>query len=194
MFHLIIEHKFRQPYFFQSQLPQMMFELSNLHRQNSSEFFEVPYFLFSNAHLLLLDQFLISVLQTSIPYLDGFLFSLYHIQQYCCQISRCQHSSQQEELSYQTPTLYHHLNFSNVMLLLIVLSPHHSEVFYSNDMKVIHRTNHMLFLESFNRFLIISLDVLICRYSPLFRAFPALFISEEPHKSFYYPLCCRSQK
>lgn len=48
--------------------------------------------------------------------------------------------------------------------------------------------------ESFNRFLIISLDVLICRYSPLFRAFPALFISEEPHKSFYYPLCCRSQK
>ena len=48
--------------------------------------------------------------------------------------------------------------------------------------------------ESFNRFLIISLDVLICRYSPLFRAFPALFISEEPHKSFYYPLCFRSQK
>lgn len=50
------------------------------------------------------------------------------------------------------------------------------------------------FIESFNRFLIISLDVLICRYSPLFRAFPALFISEEPHKSFYYPLCFRSQK
>lgn len=50
------------------------------------------------------------------------------------------------------------------------------------------------FMESFNRFLIISLDVLICRYSPLFRAFPALFISEEPHKSFYYPLCFRSQK
>ena len=50
------------------------------------------------------------------------------------------------------------------------------------------------FFKSFNRFLIISLDVLICRYSPLFRAFPALFISEEPHKSFYYPLCCRSQK
>lgn len=49
-------------------------------------------------------------------------------------------------------------------------------------------------LQSFNRFLIISLDVLICRYSPLFRAFPALFISEEPHKSFYYPLCFRSQK
>ena len=48
--------------------------------------------------------------------------------------------------------------------------------------------------KSFNRFLIISLDVLICRYSPLFRAFPALFISEEPHKSFYYPLCFRSQK
>lgn len=48
--------------------------------------------------------------------------------------------------------------------------------------------------ESFNRFLIISLDVLICRYSPLFRAFPALFISEEPHKSFYYPSCFRSQK
>lgn len=50
------------------------------------------------------------------------------------------------------------------------------------------------FNKSFNRFLIISLDVLICRYSPLFRAFPALFISEEPHKSFYYPLCFRSQK
>lgn len=50
------------------------------------------------------------------------------------------------------------------------------------------------FRQSFNRFLIISLDVLICRYSPLFRAFPALFISEEPHKSFYYPLCFRSQK
>lgn len=50
------------------------------------------------------------------------------------------------------------------------------------------------FAESFNRFLIISLDVLICRYSPLFRAFPALFISEEPHKSFYYPSCFRSQK
>lgn len=49
-------------------------------------------------------------------------------------------------------------------------------------------------LQSFNRFLIISLDVLICRYSPLFRAFPALFISEEPHKSFYYPSCFRSQK
>lgn len=51
-----------------------------------------------------------------------------------------------------------------------------------------------LLSESFNRFLIISLDVLICRYSPLFRAFPALFISEEPHKSFYYPSCFRSQK
>ena len=51
-----------------------------------------------------------------------------------------------------------------------------------------------LLSESFNRFLIISLDVLICRYSPLLRAFPALFISEEPHKSFYYPLCFRSQK
>lgn len=50
------------------------------------------------------------------------------------------------------------------------------------------------FVESFNRFLIISLDVLICRYSPSFRAFPALFISEEPHKSFYYPSCFRSQK
>ena len=50
------------------------------------------------------------------------------------------------------------------------------------------------YLKSFNRFLIISLDVLICRYSPLFRAFPALFISEEPHKSFYYPSCFRSQK
>lgn len=48
--------------------------------------------------------------------------------------------------------------------------------------------------ESFNRFLIISLDVLICRYSPLLRAFPALFISEEPHKSFYYPSCFHSQK
>ena len=54
--------------------------------------------------------------------------------------------------------------------------------------------SYKYFCESFNRFLIISLDVLICRYSPLFRAFPALFISEEPHKSFYYPLCCRSQK
>lgn len=53
---------------------------------------------------------------------------------------------------------------------------------------------HEAFIESFNRFLIISLDVLICRYSPLFRAFPALFISEEPHKSFYYPSCFRSQK
>lgn len=52
----------------------------------------------------------------------------------------------------------------------------------------------IFFTKSFNRFLIISLDVLICRYSPLFRAFPALFISEEPHKSFYYPLCFRSQK
>lgn len=51
-----------------------------------------------------------------------------------------------------------------------------------------------LFVESFNRFLIISLDVLICRYSPLLRAFPALFISEEPHKSFYYPSCFHSQK
>lgn len=50
------------------------------------------------------------------------------------------------------------------------------------------------FNESFNRFLIISLDVLICRYSPLLRAFPALFISEEPHKSFYYPSCFHSQK
>ena len=48
--------------------------------------------------------------------------------------------------------------------------------------------------QSFNRFLIISLDVLICRYSPLLRAFPALFISEEPHKSFYYPSCFHSQK
>lgn len=49
-------------------------------------------------------------------------------------------------------------------------------------------------VQSFNRFLIISLDVLICRYSPLLRAFPALFISEEPHKSFYYPSCFHSQK
>lgn len=55
-------------------------------------------------------------------------------------------------------------------------------------------TKIKLFIQSFNRFLIISLDVLICRYSPLFRAFPALFISEEPHKSFYYPSCFRSQK
>lgn len=65
------------------------------------------------------------------------------------------------------------------------------------DMIFFFLTEHSLdrmFLESFNRFLIISLDVLICRYSPLFRAFPALFISEEPHKSFYYPLCFRSQK
>ena len=34
----------------------------------------------------------------------------------------------------------------------------------------------IFFTKSFNRFLIISLDVLICRYSPLLRAFPALFI------------------
>lgn len=54
--------------------------------------------------------------------------------------------------------------------------------------------NIVFYYESFNRFLIISLDVLICRYSPLLRAFPALFISEEPHKSFYYPSCFRSQK
>lgn len=60
---------------------------------------------------------------------------------------------------------------------------------------VFNDTSELKYLiESFNRFLIISLDVLICRYSPLFRAFPALFISEEPHKSFYYPLCFRSQK
>ena len=52
----------------------------------------------------------------------------------------------------------------------------------------------VFFYQSFNRFLIISLDVLICRYSPLLRAFPALFISEEPHKSFYYPSCFHSQK
>ena len=57
----------------------------------------------------------------------------------------------------------------------------------------IHLVLHRL-EESFNRFLIISLDVLICRYSPLLRAFPALFISEEPHKSFYYPSCFHSQK
>ena len=62
-------------------------------------------------------------------------------------------------------------------------------------MRVINEVHAFSFLcKSFNRFLIISLDVLICRYSPLFRAFPALFISEEPHKSFYYPLCFRSQK
>ena len=54
--------------------------------------------------------------------------------------------------------------------------------------------DYEILVKSFNRFLIISLDVLICRYSPLFRAFPALFISEEPHKSFYYPSCFRSQK
>lgn len=58
----------------------------------------------------------------------------------------------------------------------------------------IQKDNFDIYNESFNRFLIISLDVLICRYSPLFRAFPALFISEEPHKSFYYPSCFRSQK
>ena len=58
---------------------------------------------------------------------------------------------------------------------------------YKNETKCIS-------IESFNRFLIISLDVLICRYSPLLRAFPALFISEEPHKSFYYPSCFHSQK
>lgn len=60
---------------------------------------------------------------------------------------------------------------------------------------ILNPWNRTLMLnKSFNRFLIISLDVLICRYSPLFRAFPALFISEEPHKSFYYPSCFRSQK
>ena len=37
-----------------------------------------------------------------------------------------------------------------VTSLSTALSPHHSEVFYSNDMKVIHRTNHMLFLEHLN--------------------------------------------
>ena len=63
------------------------------------------------------------------------------------------------------------------------------------DEKVLKNENILLLLKkSFNRFLIISLDVLICRYSPLLRAFPALFISEEPHKSFYYPSCFRSQK
>lgn len=63
------------------------------------------------------------------------------------------------------------------------------------DEKVLKNENILLLLKkSFNRFLIISLDVLICRYSPLFRAFPALFISEEPHKSFYYPSCFHSQK
>lgn len=69
-----------------------------------------------------------------------------------------------------------------------IVSEHNSSELYfeEKDLKT--------FAESFNRFLIISLDVLICRYSPLFRAFPALFISEEPHKSFYYPSCFRSQK
>lgn len=63
------------------------------------------------------------------------------------------------------------------------------------DEKVLKNENILLLLKkSFNRFLIISLDVLICRYSPLLRAFPALFISEEPHKSFYYPSCFHSQK
>ena len=64
---------------------------------------------------------------------------------------------------------------------------------YEADREYIEEAIKLL-QESFNRFLIISLDVLICRYSPLFRAFPALFISEEPHKSFYYPSCFRSQK
>ena len=43
--------------------------------------------------------------------------------------------------------------------------------YISNDKKL-----NKLLRKSFNRFLIISLDVLICRYSPLLRAFPALFI------------------
>ena len=60
--------------------------------------------------------------------------------------------------------------------------------------KATARDHYEVYTESFNRFLIISLDVLICRYSPLLRAFPALFISEEPHKSFYYPSCFHSQK
>ena len=47
-----------------------------------------------------------------------------------------------------------------------------------NDVKEMHRVLNLFlqFIESFNRFLIISLDVLVCRYSPLLRAFPALFI------------------
>ena len=48
--------------------------------------------------------------------------------------------------------------------------------------------------ESFNRFLIISLDVLICRYSLLLQAFPAFFIVEDTLKSSYIPVCFCVQK
>mgnify|MGYP006954257210 CR=1 FL=1 len=64
----------------------------------------------------------------------------------------------------------------------------------SNTLSFVYNASVEYLYQSFNRFLIISLDVLICRYSPLLRAFPALFISEEPHKSFYCPSCFRSQK
>ena len=65
----------------------------------------------------------------------------------------------------------------------------HNEIFLVRDLFKGYEWNRISRSD-----LIISLDVLICRYSPLFRAFPALFISEEPHKSFYYPSCFRSQK
>ncbi|RHO97036.1 hypothetical protein DW020_01740 [Clostridium sp. AF37-5AT] len=67
-------------------------------------------------------------------------------------------------------------------------------IFYELNQSLSFIPSFYIYPESFNRFLIISLDVLICRYSPLLRAFPALFISEEPHKSFYYPSCFHSQK
>ena len=79
--------------------------------------------------------------------------------------------------------------------VIILVAGHYLTLFLIKLMKKsLKKLNIDISLESFNRFLIISLDVLICRYSPLFRAFPALFISEEPHKSFYYPSCFRSQK
>lgn len=49
-------------------------------------------------------------------------------------------------------------------------------VFYERLLYFFARKHPNCYDKSFNRFLIISLDVLICRYSPLFRAFPALFI------------------
>lgn len=99
---------------------------------------------------------------------------------------------------YSDYVLYYIENFSDELKSEIrsrlVSICHGAE--HAQSTRVIYSYKYTLkeFIKSFNRFLIISLDVLICRYSPLFRAFPALFISEEPHKSFYYPSCFRSQK
>ena len=84
-------------------------------------------------------------------------------------------------------------NTKNDLACEIIIELGDKKYWDTKDDKFKHKMTNV-FYESFNRFLIISLDVLICRYSPLFRAFPTLFISEEPHKSFYYPLCFRSQK